>query len=256
MKLAAHLALAGSLGLAGCQNTDPKHAIAPATVGILRASTVQERAPRFDFPWTGLEEYMAAQPGQKLLVIGYGRLLSKESAAETIGNAETQQFPPVVASGARRVFNYVIPPKVLKELDTKATSRERAALNVKATGEARDLVTGRLIEVSAKDLPGLKIREYGYHLRPVACVRWDDPKAKPFVAYVLAAEDPIVAGKRVVDDTLLPNPSYVKICLDGANEVSHRFAAAFLDSSYLGNGRTTLRQWLEDNELNPAKLGR
>jgi hypothetical protein len=230
----------------GCQSPNSQTAVAPATIKALQKSKVQESAPRFDFPWKGLEDYMAAQPGKKLMLIGYGSLLSKESAAETIKDAGNQQFPAVVASGAKRIFNYVIPPKVLAELGTHAPSREGAALNVVATGNPNDLVTGRLIEVGKEDLPGLKTREYGYHLRPVACVPWNDPKAKPFVAYVLAAEDPIVNGKRVVDNSLLPNRAYVEICLTGAREVSPQFADAFLDTSYLGDGRTSLRKWLRE----------
>lgn len=227
--------------LTGCQGSN---AVAPATKKALKAATAQKNAPSFDFPWTGLEDHMAKQPGGKLLLVGYGSLLSKESAAETIADAGKQQFPAVVASGAKRVFNYVIPPSVLKELGGMEKPREGAALNVVATGNSSDLVTGRLIEVGVKDLPGLKIREYGYHLRPVACVRWDDPEAKVFTAYVLVAEDPIVKGRRVVDNTLLPNREYVEICLTGAKEVSPQFAEAFLDTSYLGDGRTTVREWL------------
>ena len=62
---------------------------------------------------------------------------------------------------------------------------------------------------------------------------------------MLAAEAAVVKGQRVVDNSLLPNPSYVEICLAGAKEVSPEFVTAFLDTSYLGDGRTTLRRWWE-----------
>lgn len=99
--------------------------------------------------------------------------------------------------------------------------------------------------MQARDLAGLREREYGYHLRPLACVRWNDKNATPFVAYVLVAEDPIVNGRRVIDYHLLPNPPYVEICVDGARCVSPQIERLDLTTSYLAGGKTTLQQWMD-----------
>ncbi len=232
----------------GCQSgpeKSPDSLITEKQQLHLAAASARLDAPGFAFPWSGLEAYLAQQPGAQILVVGYGSLMSRESAAETIERAEEQDFAPVLAAGAKRVFNYVIPPKVLAELNTPRDSRERAASNVVVTGKADDVINGRLIAVKARDLAGMREREYGYHLRPVACVRWDDKTAEPFIAYVLVAEDPVVNGRRVIDNQLLPNPFYVEICLDGARSVSPQFERLYLKSSYLADGKTTLRHWMD-----------
>jgi len=184
-------------------------------------------APSYQFPWRGLEADLARQPNKELLLVGYGSLLSRESAAETIAGAERQEFTPVIAAGAQRVFNYRIPPSVLEEMGGHSSPRESAALNVVVTGRSDDIINGRLIAVAIKDLPALRIREHGYHLRPVVCIPWGKDNAKPFTAYVLAAEEPIVNGQKVIDRPLLPNPPYVRICYQGAKSVSPQFADCF-----------------------------
>lgn len=242
------LLLLGLAILSSCQTRPAGQTAEPIPAKAMRKlqeASAHIDAPSFNFPWKGIEKYMASQADGKLLLVGYGSLLNVESAGETV-DTRGQDFMPVIAAGAKRVFNYQIPPPVLKELGGHPSARESAALNVIATGHPGDLINGRIMKVAVNELPALRKREYGYHLRPVVCLPWNDPSAKPFVAYVLAAEEPIVKGQRVVNPELLPNPEYVKICLDGAKSVSPKFADVFLDTSYLGNGKTTLREWLAD----------
>ena len=200
-----------------------------------------------DYPWSGLEQHIAKDSGQQLLLVGYGSLISLESAAETIRGVNEKEFFPVVCLGAKRVFNYRIPEDVLKELgDTEPD--EVAALNVIATGQAADLINGRIVPVTAGDLPGLREREYGYHLRSVTCVRWHALNSEPFTAYVLCAEDPVVKGRQVIDNTIKPHLGYVRICTTGAKAVSEPFYELFLDTSFLADGSTSLRQWLKSRQ--------
>lgn len=213
------------------------------------ASGQHRTASGFDFPWTDLEEHIRQQPNQRVLIVGIGSLLNLESAAEDIQGVNEEEFFPVVAVGAKRLFNYLIPDNVLEELGGAPQPEQRAALNMLATGRSNDWFNGRILSVAAQDLDGLRKREHGYHLRPVTSIRWDSPDAEPFLAYVLCAEEEVVEGRQVIDNTIEPNPAYVEICLTGANSVSQEFAAIFLDTSYLADGKTSLRVWLATHPL-------
>ena len=59
-----------------------------------------------------------------------GSLLNENSAAKTIKARPAGGNPPVLALGARRVLNYVIPVAKLKAYGGTFGPRERAALNV------------------------------------------------------------------------------------------------------------------------------
>jgi len=196
----------------------------------------------FEYPWNGLEEAVAAMPTKKLLLLGYGSLLNQESAARTIKDVPADNFRPVLAVGAFRVFNYVIPTSRL-QLDGANSGRERAALNVVYTKSPAHLVNGRLVMVGLGDLDALREREFGYDLRPVLCMQWSDWDSAPFIAYILVAVHPSVDGRRVTDDSILPHPAYARTCRAGANAVSEEFLELYLNTTYLSDRKTSLAVW-------------
>ncbi len=220
------------------------------TLRKLAEAEKRNTAPSFTFPWTDLAPHLATQPDARLLLVGYGSLMNLESASETIRGLNAKNSYPVVAAGAKRVFNYRIPPGVLKELGGNPKPNEIAALNVVATGRGKDVLNGRILPIALADLPAMREREYGYHLRPVTCLRWDDLEGEPFTAYVLCAEDAVVQGRQILDPAIKPNPEYVKICAAGARSVSPRFEELFLETSFLADGTTSLRQWLASGRAN------
>ena len=128
----------------------------------------------YDYPWDGLEDVVAHFPTHRLLLVGYGSLLNQHSIAKTIEARPPGGYPPVLALGARRVFNYVIPSAKLKAYGGTFGPREHAALNVDYTQSAANALNGRLIMVSTMDISPLRAREFGYDLRPVACLPWND----------------------------------------------------------------------------------
>lgn len=194
----------------------------------------------FDYPWNGLESYMADQPDRRIALIGYGSLLNPDSAARTISDTPLEGHPPVLAMGGRRLFNYVIPASALGRYPKTGAPRESAALNIEYSCSEHDLFNGRLIEVTLGDLEGLRKREYGYDLRPVAYVPWNNMKSAPKRAYVLVAEKACVGGRKVIDNTLLPQPGYAEICRKGAALVSPEFLTVYLKTTWLGDGARTL----------------
>jgi hypothetical protein len=203
--------------------------------------------PGFEYPWKGLEEGVTAMPNKRLPLVGYGSLLNRESAARTIKETPAEGYPPVVALGALRVFNYVIPESRLKLDGPTHLPRERAALNVIYTKSPAHALNGRLLMVAPEDLTALREREFGYDLRPVSCLRWLDWNGAPFIAYILVAANSEVDGRRVIDDDALPNPSYSRVCRAGAKAVSVDFLQLYLHTTYLGDRKTTLAVWERDH---------
>jgi hypothetical protein len=195
------------------------------------------------YPWKGLEEKIAHLPDGRLFLIGYGSLLSKNSALRSLEPSSVEDSRPVLALGARRVFNYAIPEDKLKAYGEVFRSRARAALNAEYTRSATDAINGRLIRVAAADISALRKREFGYDLRAVACLDWNDRRAQPFTAFVLVAIQPTQNGRLILDDHLLPNPSYYRECRTGASSISEAFLRMYLETTYLADRKTRLDEW-------------
>jgi len=206
-------------------------------------ATIQ--AQRYVYPWEKLDEQFAANLGFKLQLVGYGSLLNAESARRSFPDTPLEGHPAVFAFGARRVFNYPVPDSVSDRYGGAPVDNQRAALNVDYLGTPDALLTGRLLELSASDLPNLRSREKGYHLEPVVYFHWDAYERRdPQIAHVLRADKGGYGGVCYADDTLLPYPPYVDICHQGAKAGDVEFENAFLETSWLADRITTLKQWL------------
>lgn len=213
----------------------------------LRAGLKTLDGTGFAYPWNGLEEAVAEMPERKLLLVGYGSLLNRDSAARTIKDTPPEGHPPVLALGARRVFNYVMPEALLKSYGGNFPPRERAALNVDYTRSSADALNGRLLTVAPVDIAALRKREFGYDLRPVFCVRWGEWEAKPFTAYVLVAAEGTVGGRQVIDNDALPHRLYAGLCRAGAHAVSEAFLQLYLETTFLADRKTNLAEWEKEH---------
>jgi hypothetical protein len=233
--------------------------IPPQTLARLQSVMSKLDASGFDYPWDNLDKAIQHMPGKKLPLIGYGSLLNRDSAARTITNTPAAGYPPVIAVGAVRVFNYVIPEDRLKVYPGTHQPREIAALNLIYTRSPVEPFNGRLLMLSAADVPALREREFGYDLRPVAAIRWGDWDEQPFVGYVLVAVKRVVKGRQVLDDGILPNPQYARVCYSGAKAVSPDFLRFYLETTYLGDRKTTLATWQQSHPylaMDPKGSGR
>lgn len=215
----------------------------------LQAALKKLDGAAFEYPWNGLEEAVAKTPGNGLLLVGYGSLLNRDSAARTIKDTPREGHPPVLALGARRVFNYVIPEALLKSYGVKFPPRERAALNVDYTRSPADALNGRLLLIAPADLAALREREFGYDLRPVVCVRWGEWEAAPFTAYVLVAAKGTRGGRQVIDNDALPHPLYAGLCRAGAQAVSEAFLQLYLETTFLADRKTNLVAWEKERHV-------
>ncbi|HEX4613198.1 MAG TPA: hypothetical protein VH092_33740 [Urbifossiella sp.] len=167
--------------------------------------------------------------------------MNAASAARTVRPGTPRR--PVVAVGALRVFNYVMPAPALDRLGVPADPAARAALNAYPSSSPADVLNGVCIAVPAEDIPALRGREQGYDLRPVACLDWSSPLSPPFVGFVLSAPDAPASGHRHTDDTLTPHPEYARLCRAGATAFGPTFEAFYLTTTWLADRRTTAAGW-------------
>jgi hypothetical protein len=196
-------------------------------------------APRYAYPWPDLP---TAHDGS-LWLVGYGSLMNSHSARRTLADGSFRG--PVIAYGVRRLFDYVMPEAVRRRYPDPVGPREYGVLNVRATGRPEDSINGVLTEVALRDLPALRDREPGYDLVPVACTPHPATDSPPRIAYILACPP----GSPQTDSSLLPHPGYLAVCLGGARDVSEEFATLFLESSYLADETTSLRDWLSEDNM-------
>lgn len=204
----------------------------------------------FDYPWNGLEEKLSEAGENHLKMIGYGSLLNPESAARTISNTPKIGHPPVIAFGAKRLFNYVMPQDVIARysVGVKYPGNMCAALNTRFTGKVDDVLNGRVISLHIEDLDALRDREKGYNLMPVSFLPWDDIGSTPLLGFVLCATERPWQGNVYVNDSIEPFPPYLQVCRDGVELVSREFHRCFLDTTKLADGVTCLAEWCTKTE--------
>ncbi len=188
------------------------------------------------YPWEGLENSHA----EVFPMIGYGSLLSFESASRTLKHTDLQAREFVKAFGLQRIFNYEMPQHVLDRWEQPVGSSRIAALNVTATGSPEDWINAVLIPVSPVDISALRERELNYDLRPIPIQAWGD--TGPFrVAWVLIEN--VEMHRR---SSLLPHPNYTSLCRDACAQLSEDFLKAFDDTTLLADGKTKLGEFLRD----------
>ncbi len=194
----------------------------------------------FAYPWSDLETHLVQAGADRMYLVGYGSLLNPVSAARTIADTPPEGHPPVVALGARRVFNYRMPDAVFHRYEEQPPKTERAALNAEPAVDG--VLNGRAIEIALADLPGLRIREKAYDLRPVTCLDWLRPEIPPYTGYVLCSKT-WWEGTQYIDDTLTPFPKYYDLCRAGAAMVSPEFLQLYLETTYFPDRQTTASVW-------------
>jgi hypothetical protein len=191
----------------------------------------------FKYPWEDFEKRIHELEAERVYLVGYGSLLNPRSAARSVRNTPSNGHPPVVALGARRVFNYRMPDAIFEQYGAEPGERDRAALN--AEPAPAGVINGRLIEFAVSDLPNLRAREIAYDLQPVTCLSWNKPNADPFTALVLCCNYEFWEGKRYVDNSLTPYEPYYQLCRTGAEMVSPAFLQLYLKTCFLADRSTT-----------------
>ncbi len=195
------------------------------------------------YPW---KDFLDGKEGFNLF--GYGSLINEFSSKRTIKNSN--ELIPVNAFGIKRVLNYDPDENVRSRSiysDPERGDEYFGVFNIQYTGVVEDYVNGVLRRVSQFDFENLVTREVGYSLVKVRYVPFNDPQARFADAYVLVAPEEF-NGRKLINNNLLPNVPYYKICREGAKNISLKFLEEWLNTSYLGDGRT-VREWENEEGL-------
>jgi hypothetical protein len=204
------------------------------------AEAAQKQA--YLYPWEELEQQLERSGLAYIPIVAYGSLLNIESAAQTLTVESLVRRRPVIAFGARRLFNYQMTPRIGRYGPPTRLSA-RAALNVRMTGKIEDAINGLVVQASPGEIPTLRDREIGYNLVPVACLGWKEMEDPPFLAYILSCPDDPRQGGRLVNDRIEPHPKYYLTCRKGAAEFGEDFLRFWLATTYLADGVTPVARW-------------
>ncbi len=102
------------------------------------------------------------------------------------------------------------------------------------------------MEIPIDEIEALRAREIGYDLRPIACLPWNNFDGDATIAYGLGCSGRLWQGHRLSNAELQPHPVYYQLCRDGAETLGAAFLDYFLDSSFLADGETAIRDWEAD----------
>lgn len=203
--------------------------------------------------WTALEQTLKKRGLKEFTLFGCGSLINKHA------NYQPNINLPGVTFGIKRVYNlkHPEPKNSILGLPTVGYDHEELRLNNRFTGQANDMVNGLLLKftVGSKDYHDLKDREISYRLVPIQVALYRALLHNRAVfkdAYILlSAED-----KHSVKGD--PHVVYNSLVLDGCKDMQHDgcsdFLSFFLDTTYLSDERTTIRDWIRRN-YNKLKNG-
>ena len=192
--------------------------------------------------------------GRTLTVAGYASLMDEESARLT--SPSLRGFRLGTVSGYCRVFNLVSIVNIRRGL---ATGRRLATAVARPAEGARLRIC--LYEIDISELPELLSREARLRIgtaryvsdagaagEALLCSEFTDEEymQERLQGSVEAYQDAVrqhYQGALYRAD-LLPVPAYVMLCLRAQRKAGTDVLANFLDGSFLGDGRTTLREHL------------
>jgi len=114
------------------------------------------------------------------------------------------------------------------------------------------MLNGVIIDVPRDELKALCLREVGYDLIPVVAVLWDeaiecDGQPEFFVAYVLRALDKPHLDKQYTEKDIEPFTAYYEDVKAGAAEYGPDFLDLYLQTTYLADGKTNLKEWEQNH---------
>lgn len=204
-----------------------------------RGSSAGSRA----LSWAALENCLKKKGTDEFLLFGFGSLINKRT------NYQPNINIPGVAFGVKRLYNvkHADPKDSVLGLPTTGYDHECLRLNVQLTKRPTDLVNGLLLKfaIGTKDYEDLKKREQLYRLVSIKVLLYSSLlQCKPIFkdAYIL------VSVKDKSSSTGDPHVVYNSLVMDGCKEIEDKgflgFLSLFLDTTYLSDGKTTVRDWI------------
>jgi len=197
----------------------------------------------YAYPWKALEKKLQDGTMDGFWVIAYGSLLNRDSARRTL--PKVASLSPVWGIGGTRIFNYCMGEEYFQSpLHFQKAGLHRTVLTVKTDFSPQSVFNGLRLWVSAKDFPAFRRRERNYNLVEIPFIPWEKKVYEGDTALVLDSQSAMGYGAEVGNPKLLPVSEYLEICLQGAFATSKAFGEAFLNTTWLANERTRLRDYI------------
>lgn len=188
-------------------------------------------------------------------VVGYGSLLCEQSARETMPNLQNHRL--VQVPGYKRIFNKV-GTVFFSRYGVANDSLEVAACATDVAPES--IICCAQFEVSEADFLELYEREHRYRWVEVQtidkdgitstarmCTHWNDLDYR-LNRCITDSEYQHRVGQfysgTIWRDDILPFPRYLAFCLQAAERAGADVLANFMDTSFLADGITSIRQYL------------
>lgn len=193
-----------------------------------------------------------------ITVVGYASLLSYESAKQTVPNLKNFRLAKV--KGYKRIFNKV--EIVFFRMD-KIDASDIKISTCTTQQDKRYEIICTLFECNEDEFLDIYEREHGFKwvyvnceeensaTKARICTEYNDEeyflnKCITYREYYRRVEQ-YYTGKIWRDD-ILPYPRYLKHCLKAAHDHGEEVFNNFIDTSFLANGKTTIRSYLESNQ--------
>ena len=203
---------------------------------------------------------MVKREEQVYWVIGYGSLIHPDSLKRTVPHLQVDQIKPVRVVGYRRLFNLAS----MKAWNSAMPLRQSAAvLNVEVDSEVE--FGGVAFPVDENGLRALDKREFMYkRISGVDCVEFStgEPVYRSILYSALSGEELRSQKKTfyekrmrplglqsLICKEILPIDKYMSLCLQGAFGWSDLFGSHFVENTYLGDGVTSLSEFLTQEEI-------
>lgn len=197
----------------------------------------------YPYPWKALEEKLEKGTLEGFGVIAYGSLLNEDSARRTLPMVSS--FRPVWGIGGTRIFNYCMGDDYFPSpFHSQKAGLRRTVLTVKTDFNPYSVFNGVLLWIASEDFPAFRRRERNYHLVEIPILPWEKKVYEGDTALVLDSQNPMGYGAEVGNPKLLPIPEYLEICLQGAFAQSTAFGKAFLNTTWLADENTRLRDYV------------
>lgn len=190
-----------------------------------------------------------------ITVFGFGSLLSKRSAQESIPNL--QKFRLVTLPGYRRIFNKV-GVVFFERYQVAQADREIASCATRFDGVTS--LDCAAFECSEADFLTLYEREHRYRWIEVEAIEDNGERVNGRIC-TECSDDHYRLNKCITDteyhrrvgqhydgniwrDDILPFPTYLRHCLNAVREQGETVYQRFLHTSYLADNRTSIAQYL------------
>ncbi|CAD6334062.1 unnamed protein product [Miscanthus lutarioriparius] len=161
-----------------------------------------------------------AAPGGRFSVVGFGSLLSERSARSTF--PELEGFRVAALRGFRRVFAHAAPIFFERGIAIEAT-KEFSSLSVEPCDS--ELIVVTVFEIKEEEVPAFIEREHEFR----------------FLAVVPEGLDGVPFTNRAQYDLIDSNCFFSVLAAKNLGEPAYSF---FLDHTYLGDRKTTIREYL------------